>query len=277
MKLTQDNYFGREAAHKFMSVSQFKAFQRCEAAGLAEVQGLYERPETTALLVGSYVDAKIEGEEAFEKFVSEHPEMFKKDGSLKADLVQAEQIYERIKSDRLAFMLLSGAHQVIITGKIAGVPFRGKIDSLLSPEQCEEIISEFPDTKEALGGPFGSVGAIVDGKVMKDFAPVWSESAFCKQNWVDAWDYPIQGAVYRHLEGGNKPFILDAATKETGTGLDAVYVPSAELDAAFRIVEEYAPRYHKIKLGKIEPTRCENCEWCRRTKRLTRIRNYKEV
>lgn len=276
MKLTEQNYYGREAAQKWMSVSQFKSFMKCEAAALAEVRGEYVRPETTALLVGSYVDAKIEGSEAFEKFVSEHPEMFKKDGSLKADFVQAEEIYQRIQSDRLATLLLSGKHQVIVTGKIAGVPFRGKIDSLDDEELCRTIMREFPDTAEVLGGPF-CTGAIVDGKVMKDFQPVWSDSEGRKVSWVDAWGYPLQGAVYRRLEGHNLPFILLGASKQTAPDLTAEYVTPAELDAALRFVEDRAPRYQKIKQGKIEPTRCENCEYCRKTKRLTYIKNYKEA
>ena len=61
MKLTNENYFSKEADMEYMSVSQFKAFEQCEAAALASVKGEWERPKTTALLVGSYVDAHFEG------------------------------------------------------------------------------------------------------------------------------------------------------------------------------------------------------------------------
>ena len=276
MKLTEQTYYGREAAQKYMSVSQFKAFQKCEAAALAEARGEYVRPETTALLVGSYVDAKLDGPEAFEAFKSEHPEIFKRDGTLKADFVQADVIYKRIVSDRLMSLLLSGKKQVIVTGKIAGVPFRGKMDSLLDADICKTIMVDFPSTVEVLGGPF-TTGAIVDGKVMRGFDPVWSDSEGRKLNWVDAWGYVLQGAVYQKLEGGHKPFIIAAASKEDDPDLTALYIPQAELDAALRIVEENAPVYQEIKMGKREPIRCEHCEWCRRTKKITGIRNYKEV
>lgn len=280
MTLTDKNYFGREAAEKYMSVSQFKAFQKCEAAALAEIRGEYTRPQTTALLVGSYVDSKLEGSEAFKQFVSEHPEMFKRDGTLKAEFVQAEQIYQRIQSDRLMSLLLSGEKQVIVTGEIAGVPFRGKIDSLDDEDLCRAIMREFPGTGEVLGGPF-TEGAIVDGKVMRDFTPVWSEAEGRKVSWVDSWGYVLQGAAYREMwrqkTGKTLPFILAAATKETETDLDALYVPHGELDAGLRIIEENAPIYQEIKLGKREPIRCECCAYCRSTKKLTGIRNYKEV
>ena len=61
MKLTNENYFSKEADMEYMSVSQFKAFEQCEAAALASVKGEWERTKTTALLVGSYVDAHFEG------------------------------------------------------------------------------------------------------------------------------------------------------------------------------------------------------------------------
>lgn len=276
MKLTEQTYYGREASAKYMSASQFKSFMRCEAAALAEIRGEYIRPSTTALLVGSYVDAKLDGPEAFETFQLEHPEIFKKDGTPKADFVQAEEIYQSIVSDRLLSLLLSGKKQVIVTGKIAGVPFRGKMDSLLDSEICKIIMQEFPKTVNVLGGPF-CTGAIVDGKIMRDFLPVWSDSEWRKVNWVDAWDYPIQGTIYQKLEGGHKPFILAAATKEAGTDKDALYIPQTELDAALRIVETYAPIYQEIKQGKREPVGCGQCEWCRRQKVLTEIRNYKEI
>ena len=62
MKLTSSNYFSKEAQKTFWSVSQFKAFDNCEAQGLAEALGEYTRQETDALLVGSYVDAYFAGD-----------------------------------------------------------------------------------------------------------------------------------------------------------------------------------------------------------------------
>ena len=39
--LTNENYFSIENRKKYMGVSQFKAFEKCEAAALAEVNGVY--------------------------------------------------------------------------------------------------------------------------------------------------------------------------------------------------------------------------------------------
>ena len=61
-KLTAENYYSPEMNWRYMSASQFKAFKRCEAAAMAELRGELERKETTALLVGSYVDSYFSGE-----------------------------------------------------------------------------------------------------------------------------------------------------------------------------------------------------------------------
>jgi len=52
-KLTSENYFSPENELFFMGSSQFKNFQKCEAAALAELRGEYKCETTDALLVGS--------------------------------------------------------------------------------------------------------------------------------------------------------------------------------------------------------------------------------
>ena len=69
--LTAENYYSQVANMAYMSVSQFKAFEQCEAAAMAELYGEYKAPTSTALLVGSYVDAWFEG--TLDKFILAHP------------------------------------------------------------------------------------------------------------------------------------------------------------------------------------------------------------
>ena len=107
IELTRENYHGSDANKDYWSVSQFKAFNRCEACGLAEVRGEYQREETTALLVGSYVDEYFTG--SIDRFEIEHPEIFKRDGSLKADYIQAEKMIERVKRSDLMAEYLRGS------------------------------------------------------------------------------------------------------------------------------------------------------------------------
>ena len=42
MQLNHDNYFSPEAMMEYMSTSQFKSFEKCEAAVMAELYGLYK-------------------------------------------------------------------------------------------------------------------------------------------------------------------------------------------------------------------------------------------
>lgn len=270
--VTAENYFSPEIQMAYMGASQFKAFDRCEAAALAELRGEYTPPSSTALLVGVYVDAHFSGE--LPLYQARHPELFKRDGSLKAEYVHAQDIIFRMESDELYMLLMSGRKQVIQTGEIAGVPFKIKIDSLLDAGICREIARKFPDA--AFVFPFCD-GAIVDQKVMRDMADVWSEEEHRRIPFVEAWGYDFQGAIYQAVEGHMLPFILAAGTKEASPDLAALYIPDADLAARLAEVEERAPRYQAIKEGRERPRRCERCDYCRATKRLTAIRSYKEL
>lgn len=245
MKLTQRNYFSRKASKEFMSVSQFKAFEKCPTSALAEINGKYKREETTALLVGSFVDAYFEGSLA--NFIKKHPEIYKKDGTLKAEYQQAEIIIQRILSDNLFTEYMSGKKQVIMSGEINGVPVKIKIDSLL------------PDK-------------IVDLKVIKDFQEIrHPEKGFLP--WFEYWGYDLQGAVYQEIvrqnTGEKFPFYLAAATKEKITDIDIIHLDQKLLDFALDRFKNDVETFDAIKKGIIEPERCGICEFCKKTKVLT--------
>ena len=272
LKLTADNYYSQEANMAYMSVSQFKSFRKCEAAAMAELRGEWNRPSSTALLVGSYVDAFFSDE--MEQFKAEHPELYKKDGTLKADFEKAEAICKRLNQDELARLLLSGRHQAIKTGKIAGVDYKAKYDSLLTARQVEAICKKYPELRSLV--PFGGP-LIVDLKIMKDFLEIWDEDAGEKVSFIEYWGYDTQGAVYQKIDGRHAPFVIVGATKEAETDIDAFYVPDEDLAFSLSEVEALSPRYAAIKRGEIEPEGCGNCAYCRSVKRLSSIKHYKQI
>uniref|UniRef100_UPI00388E338E PD-(D/E)XK nuclease-like domain-containing protein n=1 Tax=Ruminococcus sp. TaxID=41978 RepID=UPI00388E338E len=94
MNLNNDNYFSPEAASEYWSVSRFKAFNKCEACGLAEARGEYQREETDALLIGSYVDAYFSGPAELDKFIAKNGDKMysKRGGGLLAKFQQANTI-----------------------------------------------------------------------------------------------------------------------------------------------------------------------------------------
>lgn len=270
--VTNENYFSPEVQMAYMGASQFKAFQKCEAAALAELEGRYVRPKSTAMLVGSYVDAHFEG--TLDRFKEENPEVFKRDGSLKADYVQAERIIKRMEKDPLYVGLMSGARQVVRTGEIAGVPYKIKIDSLLDANTCQLIAENFPGGRKALGF---CDGAIVDQKVMSSLDPVWSDDEYGRVPFVRAWGYDTQGAIYQAVEGHMLPIILAVGTKEDEPDLAALYIPDQELAAKLDEVEQLSPRYQSIKNHEIEPVGCGKCPYCRSQKVLTEIIDFRTL
>lgn len=246
MQLTLDNYYTRDADLYYMSTSQYKRFLDCEAAAMATLTGQYQTESTTAMLVGSYVDAYYSGD--LDTFTATHPAIFKKDGSLKAEFSQADAIIERIGRDKMMTRYLGGQHQVIQTGKIAGIPFKTRIDAYHPGE------------------------AIVDLKVMRDFKPIWKKGL--KMHWIEAWGYDIQGAIYQAIEGNGLPFIIAAATKEPVTDIELLLISNEHLREALSEIKQNAPRFDAIKKGVIEPERCGRCDWCKQTKIITQATNY---
>lgn len=251
--LTNENYFSTENQMKYCSSSQLKAFLKCEAAALAEASGNYEREQTTALLVGSYVDAHFEG--TLDIFKAHHPELFKRDGTLKADYSKAEYIISRIEQDEFFMSFMDGEKQKIMTGEISGVPVKIKIDSY------------FPDK-------------IVDLKIMKDFSPVYRPEEG-KLTFIEAWGYDLQGALYQEIvrqnTGKKLPFFIAAASKENEPDLGVFEIPQELLDFELDKAKEVLPRIDAIKRSLIEPERCERCEYCRATKVLHKVMTMEEL
>ena len=248
MTLTSSNYYTPEANKEFWSVSMFKAFDKCEASGLAQVRGQYEREETDSLLIGSYVDAYFTG--SIDEFVGEHADvMFKKNGELYAKYEHANRVINTVECQPLMVEFLEGQHQVIRTGKLFDVDWKIKMD-VFNGER------------------------IVDLKCVKDFEPMYKDG-FGKMDWISYWGYDIQGAVYQKIEqissGRSEPlpFYIVAVTKEKVPDVAVIQIPQHILDTALKVVEAKIDRFDLIRNGDIEPMRCERCEYCKQTKVLT--------
>lgn len=253
--LIEENYFNLENEFKYCGSSQLKSFQKCEAATMARLKGEWEEETSTALLVGSYVDNAISG--TLDLFKEQHSEMFKKDKNLKAKYIQAEYILDRINRDEMFMKYISGDHQTIMTGEISGVPIKIKIDSY------------FPNK------------AIVDLKCVKDFQPIWNEKTKIKENFVDYWGYTLQGALYQEIVRQNTgkilPFFIAAVTKEAEPDIILLSIPNEVLETKLEEIKEILPRINDIKKEFIIPNRCNHCDYCKCTKKLTSIIDYRDL
>ncbi|MDD3411527.1 MAG: PD-(D/E)XK nuclease-like domain-containing protein, partial [Eubacteriales bacterium] len=256
------NYYSQEANRAYFSVSQLKSFMDCEARTMAELEGSYERSSSQALLVGGYIDAHFS--HGLDLFRAQHPEIYTRTGSLRAEYAQAEAIIARIERDPLAMRMLSGDTQRIVTGEIEGQPFKAKLDVLLSGEQCEQIAEEYPQMGELLFAP----GAIVDLKIMRDFKPLYREDEG-RLNFIEYWRYDLQLAIYQQLVKKELPCYILAATKEPVPDIELFRLPQALLDTAYELGTDKLAHFALVKAGAIEPERCGQCDYCRQTKLLT--------
>lgn len=269
MELTNTNYHSTEARKEYMGYSQFCDFLKCEKEALAKVNGEIEEKTTPALLFGSYVDNYISKEIPMDEFIAKHPEMFTKQGTLKSDFKNIDIVIKTIEEDELLYKYLNGEHQVIMTGEIAGVKFKIKIDSY------------HPDK------------VIVDQKIMKDMKDIWVEindngyKRNVKLDFIKAWRYDLEGAIYQEIERQNHlretgedrklPFVLAVTTKEDAPDKELIEIDQDILDEALNEVIEKAPRFDAIKRGEIAPNGCGECEICRHNKKLTGVFSYKKL
>ena len=253
MELTERNYHSTEANMAYWSVSQFKQFSTCEAAGLAESRGNYTREETDALLIGSYVDAYFSG--TLGEFVDEHRSVMfsKRDGRLLAKFQRADEMIQAVTRQPLMMEYLAGEKQQIFTAELFGVNWKVKADVYR------------PGLR------------IVDFKTTRDFGEVWDPD-YGRRSWLEAWGYDIQGAIYQAViekaTGEKLPFYLAAVTKEKVPDVAVIEIPQHVLDAALGMVEAKIERFDLIKAGEVEPIRCERCEYCKASKRLTEPEIY---
>ena len=245
MELNNANYYGRDASIAYFSASQVKSFKKCEAFALAEIRGEYERPMSQALMMGQYVDESLTGD--IDEWMMAHPEILKRDGTPKAEFMQAAEMVARAQRDPLFMDFMEGEHQAILTADLFGVPFKAKFDVL-------------------------GADRIVDLKTVKDLSSVYLPGQG-RVDFATAWDWPLQMAIYQEIyrknEGVRLPCYLAVITKENPPDLTIVQVEQERMDAELAWLEQMLPRYDAIKNGIIEPDRCGQCAYCRETHKLT--------
>ena len=253
MKITKTNYYTLEANQAYWSASFVKAMMKCPASALAELRGEYTRPSSTALLIGSFVDAAFVGKRSFDRFISEHPEIINsRTGEIKKDFQKAIDMINRAKSDDVFMSYMKGQKQAIKTGKIAGIPFKCKIDV------------------------YSKGNRIVDLKTARDMQPVYVPGQG-KISFAEYYNYPLQMAIYQMLEGNKLPCFLAVITKEEPPDIAIIEIPQHVLDAEIEVLYEKLPFFDAMRQGIIEPERCEECAYCRQTKKLTGAINLDEL
>ena len=182
-RINNNNYFDYEHRMKYTGSSEVKAFMECEACALAKLRGEWQEERSKAILVSSYIDAYLSDE--LVEFEMNNPDIFIKNGSLKAEYRQAEEVIEQMKQDEIFWKYVSGGiHQKIMTGKIAGVPIKIKMDNFYKDK------------------------AIIDEKSVASLDLIWNDKLKCKQNFVDYYQYTLQRSfISRNCKTTNRKAI----------------------------------------------------------------------
>lgn len=248
-KLSKSNYYSKEANKNYWSASLVKGLMDCPARTIAEYYGSYERPSSTALMVGSFIDAFFGSKKEFEQFKLDNPSIFNsRTGELKADYKQAESMIQRAKRDKLFMEYMKGQKQKIFTGSINGTPFKCKFDVYKKDER------------------------IVDLKTVKDLKPTYFDG-LGKVHPIIGWKWDLQLAIYQEIcfqnTGKKLPCYLAIITKEEPANIEIIQLPQLMLDSALEWLKSQLPRLDAMVSGAIEADRCEDCAYCRDTKVLT--------
>lgn len=268
--LTQDNYYDDK---NYMSVSRFKQYLECEAKALALDSGKWiDDHDQKPLVFGNYVHSYFESKEAHEKFLEEHQsDLFssRKPYGLLADYKLADKVIATLEADELFNNLYHGRKgdrvekEMIVTGTIAGVPFKGKIDSINHTRNY-----------------------MVDLKTMKTiYGEEWCQELRRKVPGAIAniinFHYHVQTAVYQELlrqtiGRSYRPLIV-AVSKENEPDKEILGLDEETLSEGLEYVSERVGHVWDVVTGKIEPSKCGKCNYCRSKKKLNRIVSISEL
>ncbi|TQB35459.1 hypothetical protein FKY90_13765 [Enterococcus faecalis] len=261
--LSDENYYSQEADLAYMSVSQYKKFLECEAAALAKLKGEWT-PENDpkALLVGNYVHSYFESPEIHEAFKKENKsKMFssRKPFGLLKDFQIAEQMIERLKQEEAFLNIYQGKKEVIVTGEIGGVMWKGKIDCLNLEEKY-----------------------FVDIKTTKDMhEKKWDERLNRKANFIERFGYVLQMAVYCELlrQQYDKNFLplIAAVSKQTPSEAKLITLSEEKMIYELEELKENIERVVRVKNGEEAPVSCGICEYCRGHNKITNFTSMDDL
>lgn len=246
-----------------MSVSQYKDFRKCEAQALAKLAGDWEPiSNPKALLVGNYVHSRFESMEAHEKFKEDNKDKMlskRKPHGLLSEFKVADKMISRLESESFFNYLWQGQCEVPLTGTVAGVEWKGKIDCLNVDK------GYFVDLKTT---------ARLDTKV-------WNSLEGRYESFVEGYGYVLQLAIYEKLleQKFGKSFVgyIYAVTKEDIPNVAAIEVGDDMKKEALMEMDMYIDHIQAVKAGNEEPRECGHCDYCKQNKQLSGFTDAREL
>jgi hypothetical protein len=271
MNLNKSNYYSLDADRHYMSVSQFKSFLPsyggCEARVMAKLRGEYVQPETDAFLLGKYLHAWNEG--VLSEFKANNPDLYSSrgptSGQLKSSFQIANQMIATLECDPYVMKALAGDKEVILTAEFLGLEWKCMIDSY-QPNFTS------------------GAGIFTDLKTTQDLhKTVYNPHTRVREHFITAYGYDVQFAVYAELERratGRKDWLIPfmvAVTKQDPPDKEVYQFDYEDIEASLNIVRNNIERVKEVKSGKALAARCEECDYCRSTKRVIKAKRYAEL
>lgn len=278
--LNQENYYSNEINKEYMSVSLFKDFEKCEAAAYAKLNGDWEpKSDITPLLVGNFVHSYFEGEEAHKEFLARtepgqsksnqelmmtKPTKKEPNGHVRAEFKVAQRMIDRLAGDEtFQRAYVDGEKEVIVTGEVDGIKWRGKLDSY------REDLGMFFDIK-------------TNADLHKKH---WDNEEGKYTNFVKAFGYYMQMAMYRELinqtfEVYAQPIIFGVSKQEPCDIMGISFESEEdeqELENAMLHIKALQSEFRAVLEGKQKPKRCGDCEYCRSTNKIDRFINASKI
>ena len=285
MELTRENYYSIEANRAYMSNSQWGDWQKCEAAARAQhvIGGDPDRPGTVTdaggycppdkdyFVLGRWMHEMVLQSPGWRQAADDLSHLtLGRSGVMrlkKGDWNQSGELCQRMlkrwQQETDLHGLLAGEKEVMLTGSIAGIPWRCAIDSLDVPRRLvgdlktpRSVAADWVNTR---------LDSWADGSPKRVKVP-----------WYEVHNYPRQLAgVYRYM-----------AWLHTGEWLDPTIVAivkypepvvraygwseeqvKARGEWELERIKERMPRVVAVRDGDAEPTRCGECQYCRITDR----------
>ncbi|MBO4127773.1 PD-(D/E)XK nuclease-like domain-containing protein [Streptococcus suis] len=188
---------------------------------------------------------------------------------LLADYKLADKVIATLETDELFNNLYHGRKEdrvekeMIVTGIIAGVPFKGKIDAINHTR-----------------------GYMVDLKTMKTiYSEEWCSELKRKVPGAIAnivnFHYHSQAAVYQELAkqmtGRSYRPLIVAVSKENEPDKEIFSLDEEMLSEGLEYVSERVSHVWDVATGKVGPIKCGKCNYCRSKKKLNRIVSIREL
>lgn len=288
MELNKKNYFDLSNENRYLGSSSIKAYDLysggCPAKKTAQLKNEWQDKPNPAFLLGNFLHSWSSGD--LQEFISNTPELFKKDGTLLAKYALGDTMIEIFKTDPALIEMRKGEKEKIYVGKICGVEFKIQVD-ILNVKECR--FCDIKTTKSMYERYYNK------------------ETKKYDMSFIQKYDYPLQFSIYAEILRQNYKKILEESLKVYAEKelekfiklmndeeyfecyilvVDKQEIPDRNvifmdinsfIKEKLEEIELKLPRIMAVRNGDVEPERCEKCEFCRSSKVITKPIHYLDL